>query len=151
VLALLDSTDTILIGRKLAVDYIPFWQDTLTRPDDPMHEVAQRIVRAKKLVFTSTLRESRWENTELVKGPLSEEVNRLKAQSGKDIVVYGGSSFVSSLIGEKLIDELHLFVNPVALGNGVPIFQQIEGVRQLKLMKSAVYPCGIALLQYEFK
>src|SRR5215813_9387659 len=57
---------------------------------------------------------------------------------------------VSALIGEKLIDELNLFVNPVALGNGVPIFQQIEGVRQLRLMNSPVYPCGIALLQYEF-
>ena len=80
---LLDSTDTILIGRKLAVDYIPFWQDTFTRPEDPMHEVAQRIVRAKKLVFTSTLLESRWENTELVKGPLSNEVNRLRRRAAK--------------------------------------------------------------------
>jgi hypothetical protein len=49
ILGLLDSTDTILIGRKLAVDYIPYWQDVNTKPDDPMYEAAQRIVRAKKL------------------------------------------------------------------------------------------------------
>src|SRR5688572_108592 len=59
VLELLDSTDTILIGRKLATDYIPYWQDVNTRPDDPMYEAAQGIVRSKKIVFTKTLEKSR--------------------------------------------------------------------------------------------
>ena len=94
VLGLLDSTDTILIGRKLAVDYIPYWQDVNTKPDDPMYEVAQRIVRAKKVVFTRTLDKSEWGNTELAKGNLADEINKLKNQGGKDIIVYGGSSFV---------------------------------------------------------
>ncbi len=47
VLDLRDSTDTILIGRKLAVDYIPYWQDVNTKPDHPMYGVAKRIVRAR--------------------------------------------------------------------------------------------------------
>ena len=114
ILGLLDSTDTILIGRKLAVDYIPYWQDVNTKPDDPMYEVAQRIVRAKKVVFTKTLDKSEWDNTELAKGDLVDEIKKLKNQSGKDMIVYGGSSFVSAIIKEGLIDEFHLFVNPVA-------------------------------------
>ena len=151
VLELLDSTDTILIGRKLAVDYIPYWQEVNTKPDDPMYDVAQRIVRAKKIVFTKTLDKSEWGNTELAKGDLADEIKKLKNQGGKDIIVYGGSSFVSAIIKEGLIDEFHLFVNPVALGHGGPIFDQLENFRQLKLKKSIVYNSGIVLLNYEPK
>src|SRR5687768_15827003 len=62
---LLDSIDTILIGRKLAIDYIPYWQDVFTQPAHPMIEFAKRIVAAKKIVFTHTLEKSEWENTAL--------------------------------------------------------------------------------------
>src|SRR3990172_12656579 len=103
VLDLLDSIDTIIIGRKLAIDYIPFWQRTFTRPDDPMYGFAQRIVGVKKIVFTKTLDKSEWNNTELAKGILVEEIKKLKNQSGKDMIVCGGSSFVSELIKEGLI------------------------------------------------
>jgi dihydrofolate reductase len=156
VLALSDSSDTILIGRKLAVDYIPYWQDTFTRHDDPMHEVAERIVAAKKVVFTKTMTPSHpqvssWNNTVLATGDLVDEVNKLKKQTGKDIIVYGGNSFVSALIKEELIDEFHLFINPVALGHGGPIFDGLTSYRQLQLKHSMVYPGGIVLLQYEPK
>jgi dihydrofolate reductase len=156
VLGLSDSTDTILIGRKLAVDYIPYWQDVNTKPDDPMYEVGQRIFRAKKVVFTKTLDNSDpmvkgWGNTDLATGDLVEEVKKLKNQNGKDIIVYGGSSFVSALIKEQLIDEFHLFLNPVALGHGGAIFDGLANYKQLKLKDSVVYPSGIVLLIYEPK
>ena len=151
VLGLLDTCDTIIIGRKLAVDYIPYWQDVFTKPDDQMYEVAKRIVDAKKVVFTKTLDKSQWANTELAKGNMTDEINKLKNQSGKDIIVYGGSSFVSALIKEGLIDEFHFFVNPVALGKGVPTFDQLENIHQLKLKKSISYDCGIVLLNYELR
>ena len=151
VIELIDTTDTIVVGRKLAVDYIPYWQDVVTKSDDPMYEVAKRIVSAKKILFTKTLDKSEWNNTELAKGNLADEIKKLKDQNGKDIIVYGGSSFVSALIKEGLIDELHLFVNPVVLGRGVPIFDQLENFHQLRLKKSIVYDCGIVLLNYEFK
>ncbi|SKA44022.1 RibD C-terminal domain-containing protein [Chitinophaga eiseniae] len=60
VLELADSCDTILIGRKLAVDYIPYWEGVYTRPDDPMYEVAQRIVPMQKVVFSKTTDQSSW-------------------------------------------------------------------------------------------
>lgn len=151
VLDLMDTADTILIGRKLAIDYIPYWQETNSKPDDPMIEVAKRIVRAKKIVFTKTLEQSMWDNTELAKGNLVDEINRLKNQNGKDIIVYGGSSFVSALIKDELIDEYHLFLNPVALGSGVPVFNSVNGFRQLKLKRTITYDSGIVLLNYESK
>ena len=156
VLALLDTSDTILIGRKLAIDYIPYWQDVNTKPDDPMHEVAQRICNARKVVFTKTLDESEpavlaWNRTELAKGDLVDEVKKLKNQEGKDLIVYGGSSFVSALIKEGLIDEFHLFINPVALGHGEPIFGGLTGYKNLEFKSSVVYDCGIVLLNYDLK
>lgn len=148
VLALFDTCDTILIGRKLAIDYIPYWADVFTRPDDPMHEVAQRIVAAQKIVFSKTLDRSAWENTIVAGGDLAAEVSKLKQQPGKDLIVYGGSSFVSALLKENLIDEYYFFVNPVALGQGDPIFGGLSGYRQLTLMNSIRYDSGIVLMHY---
>lgn len=78
-----------------------------------------------------------------------DEVNKLKTQKGKDIIVYGGTAFVSELIGAGLIDDIYLFFNPVALGKrGVPIFNKLDGFQQFKLKKSFTYNCGIVLLNY---
>jgi dihydrofolate reductase len=151
VVGLLDATDTILIGRKLAVDYIPHWQGVEKQPDDPFHGVAERICQARKVVFTKTLDRSEWQNTDLAKGDLVAEVKNLKAENGKDIVVYGGSSFVSALLKERLVDEFHFFVNPVALGKGVPVFGELESWQTLKLKKSVAYNSGLVLLNYELK
>jgi dihydrofolate reductase len=151
VIDLADSSDTIILGRKLAVDYIPFWDETVKNPDHEMYEMAKRIVAAKKIIFTKTLDKSVWANTELAKGNLRDEIMALKNQKGKDIMVYGGSGFVSALIKEGLIDEYHFFINPVVLGKGVPVFDQIESFRQLKLKKSITYNCGIVKLMYEPK
>ena len=149
VFELLDTSDTILIGRKLAVDYIPYWQNSLSKPDDQMYDAAKMIVSTKKVVFSKTLEKSLWDNTDLAKGDLKDEIAKLKNQSGKDIIVYGGSSFVSALIKEGLIDEFHFFVNPVALGKGVSAFDNLENLQQLRLKKSITYDCGIVLLVYE--
>ena len=146
-----DTVDTEVIGRKLAVDYIPYWLDTFTKPEDPMYEVAKRFVSKKKLVFTKTLEKSAWENTELAKGDLTVEINKLKNQNGKDIIVYGGSSFVSALIKEELIDEFHFFINPVALGAGWRIFDELKNWQQLKLRKSITCDSGIVILHYDIK
>jgi len=149
VIDLLDTSDTIIIGRKLAVDYIPFWQETVKNPDDQMYEFATRIVNTKKVVFTKTLDKSIWDNTELATGDLKDEINKLKSQNGEDLIVYGGSSFVSSLIEEGLIDEFHFFVNPIAIGKGVSAFGQLNRWQQLKLKNSTTCLSGLVILHYE--
>jgi dihydrofolate reductase len=149
VLDLAISCDTELVGRKLAVDYIPFWADTFTQPKSTMYEVAKIKAAQKKIVFTKTLEKSFWKNTELAKGDLIDEVNKLKNQSGRDIIVYGGSSFVSDLVKENLIDEFYLFVSPIVLGQGVPIFDKLNDWQKLKLVKAKTFECGIILLHYE--
>lgn len=149
VIDLLDSSDTIIIGRKLAVDYIPYWEDVNKNNADPMYEFATRIVNARKVVFTKTLEQSIWDKTELAKGNLSGEINKLKAQGGKDIIVYGGSSFVAALIKEGLIDEFHFFLNPIALGKGASAFEQLENWQPLKLKKTITCDSGLVILHYD--
>ena len=151
VLDLADSADTEIIGRKLAIDYIPYWFDVYTKPEDPMYEVAKIKAKQKKIVFTKTLDKSIWDNTELAKGDLKDEINKLKNQEGKDIIVYGGSSFVSSLIKEGLIDEFHFFVNPIAIGKGVSAFQELANWQELKLQKVITFNSGLVLLHYNKK
>jgi dihydrofolate reductase len=149
VLGLFDSSDTILIGRKLAVDYIPYWEGVNTNPEDPMHEVAKRIVAAKKIVFSKSLKESIWNNTEISNGDFIKKINELKNQDGKDLIVYGGTSFVAELVKAGLIDDYHIFINPVAIGKGESIFSSLDSFKNLKLKDSIAYPSGIVLHSYE--
>ena len=148
-MGIITSADTILLGRTLAEGYIPHWLSAVEDRDGPMIDLARRIVDARKVVFTTTLTASPWPGTTLATGDLATEVDALKRGPGKDLVVYGGSSLVSELIAGNLIDEYHLFVNPVALGRGVPIFARIAETMRLRLLRAVPYPSGIVLLTYE--
>jgi dihydrofolate reductase len=146
-----DSSDTIFLGRKMADGFIRHWTGMLSRPNDASYAFARKMVDTPKVVFTKTLEQSDpmvmgWYNTKLAKGKLEDEVNFHKNQDGKDIIVYGGATLVSGLIAENLIDELHLFVNPAAIGTGLKIFNQRT---KLKLQKSTQYECGINVSVYK--
>ncbi|RYC70912.1 dihydrofolate reductase family protein [Spirosoma sordidisoli] len=145
---LTDPVDCIVLGRKLAEGFIPYWASVAANPDNPDYEAGQKFTQTRKVVFSRTLSQSIWENTTVATGSLVDEIGRLKAQAGQDIIVYGGASFVSSLIREGLIDELHLLINPAAIGRGLPIFGEADGKRNLQLVKTVPFDCGIVLLQY---
>lgn len=147
VIDLTDSSDTILLGRKMTDGFVTHWTSVLDTPDSPEYSFAKKMVDTPKVVFTKTLQVSTWANTELAKGDLPAEIARLKNLPGKDIIVYGGAGFVSSLIENRLIDELHLFVNPTAIGNGLSVFTERT---PLKLRTSTAFECGIVVNQYEF-
>ena len=146
-----ESVDTILMGRKMVGEFIPYWTDMMNKPDDPMYEFAKKMIEIPKVVFTKTLNKSEWVNTELAKGDIKDEITKLKYQKGKDILVYGGASFDSSLIKEKLIDEFYLFVNPIMLGSGKTIFKDMKEIQKLTLIESKVFDYGLVLLHYEVK
>jgi dihydrofolate reductase len=107
------------------------------------------MIDIPKVVFTKTLNDSPWVNTSLAKGDITEEVDRLKSQKGKDIVAYGGAGFVSSLVKKDLIDDYYIFVNPTAVGNGLRIFDDINGYRRLKLVESTQFGFGIVVNHYQ--
>jgi dihydrofolate reductase len=135
-----EPVDCIVLGRKLAEGFIPHWAS------HPEQEGASKFNTTHKVVFTKTLEKSEWPDTVLAKGDLVEEINKLKAQDGQDIIAYGGATFVSALIKAGLIDEFHLFINPAAIGSGLQIF---DGRQNLKLKKSTAFACGMVVLCYE--
>ncbi len=144
---LTDSIDTILLGRKLAEGFIPYWTNSL-KSDSPA-EGADIFVQTPKIVFTKTLDECPWENTTLAKGDLQQEITSLKQRDGKDMMVYGGASFLTSLLEHQLIDELHLFINPIAIGKGLPIFHQLQQKQNYTLIQARSFDCGIVALTYQ--
>lgn len=148
---LTEPVDCIVLGRKLAEGFIPHWAGVAADPQNPEHAAGQKFAGTHKVVFTKTLEESGWANTVLAKGDLVDEITALKNQTGQDIIVYGGATFVSALIKHGLIDEYHLFVNPVAIGSGLPIFQALDSRLDLTLAKATSFACGIVVLQYEAK
>jgi dihydrofolate reductase len=107
------------------------------------------MVDTPKIVFSKALSESTWDNTEVNNGDLTTEINKIKSQDSKDIIMYGGAGFAASVIKAGLIDEFHLFVNPAAAGKGMAIFNTIDGARQLKLIKATPLQNGIVVLCYE--
>jgi dihydrofolate reductase len=147
--SLLDTSDTLLLGRKTADNIIKFWEDEAV--NNPTHPFAKKITDIPKVVFTKTLDKSKWNNTTLAKGNLAEEIAALKKQNGKDIIVFGGAGFVSSLIKEGLIDEYHLIINPTAMGSGMTIFNALEGVQKFTPTQSKLYPGGKTVLSFKPK
>jgi dihydrofolate reductase len=109
------------------------------------------MIETPKVVFTKTLKISKWANTVLATGDLTDEIMKLKSESGKDIIVYGGATFDFSLIEAGLIDEFHLLINPVAIGSGMAIFKDLKEVQKFTMIKSTPFDSGIVELHFEPK
>ena len=148
VLELTNSVDTIVMGKNLAIGFIPYWKNVASNADDPQYEFGKMMTDKPKVVFSKTLERSEWYNTTLAKD-IVEEITKLKDQQGKDIIAYGGAQFVSGLIKHDLIDEYHLFVNAVIIGSGMAIFKEVEK-KKLKLVKATTSrDTGIVILHYQ--
>ena len=146
---LTDSIDTILMGRKMTDGFCSHWESVAEDSDDPEYESGMKFVETPKIVFSRTVKELKWKNATVAKVKPADEVARLKNQDGKDLIVYGGANFVSSLVEEGLIDAYYLFVNPVALRSGLTIFGGIENQFKLSLVETKQFDCGITLLHYQ--
>jgi dihydrofolate reductase len=117
----------------------------VTQSESPEHAFTQKMVALPKVVFSKSIQHVEGKNVRVEGGELAGAVKKLKSQPGKDIVVYGGATFVPSLLEQDLIDELNLFVNPVAIGRGMRVFKE---KMPLKRVASTAYPCGIVVNSY---
>jgi dihydrofolate reductase len=146
VIELAESCDTILLGRKMTPDFIAHWENVVdNQPDSPEQLLAQLMVNMRKIVFSRTQTDIKGRNLEVENGDLAPAVQALKKQLGKDIIVYGGANFVSSLISLNLIDEYLIFICPAAIGKGLSIFKE---KKLLKLESSIAYNHGKVLHKY---
>jgi dihydrofolate reductase len=143
--ALTEPVDTIVLGRKLAEGFIPAWE---AGPPGEDQAAIDRMNNTPKVVITDSLTESPWKNTTVAGGDLSETINELKSRDGGDMIVYGGSALVSGLIACGLVDELHLFVNPNAIGDGLPVFANLDDNQQFRVVDVQPFDCGITAMVY---
>jgi dihydrofolate reductase len=142
---LIDSVDTILYGRVTYQMMAGYWPDA-------DGSFADRTNRLPKLVFSSTLDETpwgAWDNARPVREVLADEVAKLKSESGRDMVIYGSGSVVQALTRLGAIDEYRLVLNPVVLGSGRPLFDELRVRRDLRLTESVRWPSGCVALTYQ--
>jgi dihydrofolate reductase len=139
--------DTIVLGKNLAYNFIDTWEKRLN--DSSSNDgFTRKMVETPKIVFSKTLNKVTWKNTRLATGELSDEIIRLKKMKGRDIIAYGGVTFLSSLIQAGLVDEYNLFLNPVILGKGRSVFNNVADRFNLELVYSSHFDCGITALCY---
>ena len=103
---------------------------------------------ATKYVISRTMKKADWNNTIVINDNLAAEINKLKQQPGKDLVIFGSPGLAHSLMELDLIDEYQLTLNPVLLGSGKPVFEQIKNKTNLKLVKATPLKSGVLGLHY---
>ena len=156
-LDLLRSADTLLFGAVTFPMFEAYWPNVDRSPaSDPVQrEIAERVEGARKIAVSNTLTispNSPWADAEVVRQDRAfARIAELKAQAGKDMLIYGSSILFNSLLAQGLVDELHLLVGNVVLGAGVPTFQPGSNL-PFKLLGHRQLPnSDIAALHYELR
>jgi len=152
--------DTILFGRRTYEQFESFWpralDDSPTSPD-PHHAgrrspeiraMAVMLNEATKLVFSRTRKDLSWRNSRLLHEFDPHEIEALKRQPGKDIMIFGSGSIVSQLTQHCLIDEYRFVVGPILLGSGRQLISGVPTSRRLDLVEAKPYPSGTVMLRY---
>jgi len=141
------SIDTILFGRATYELMAGYWPTASPPAEDPV--IINFMNNSPKIVFTRSLAKPDWNNTRVVREFGKDEILKMKQGPGRDMVIYGSGSIVSTLTRMGLIDEYLLFVNPVVLGSGKPMFIGLQNKVDLKLLGTRTFQCGVVLLRYQ--
>ena len=139
-----DTTcDAMLLGRRTFEDFRAYWPQ---QTDDTTGITAQ-LNRVTKYVVSATMDDPGWENSVVLRGPLADEVSRLRAAPGADVVATGSVSLVRELISSGVVDEYRLFVHPAVADGGRRLFDG-SGAARLDLAESRRFASGVVLLRY---
>jgi dihydrofolate reductase len=130
-----------LMGRVAYQEMAGFWPTSDDEYAKPMNDIP-------KVVFSKTLTRADWPQSSIARGDLTEEVKALKRGSGKDLIAWGGAAFAQSLSALRLIDEYRLVLQPVALGDGLPLFAGLTAPLVLDLIEARAYADGAVLHVY---
>ncbi|MBC7959847.1 MAG: dihydrofolate reductase family protein [Vallitaleaceae bacterium] len=143
--------DTALYGRVTYEMMQNYWPNAGEQPNASKHdkEHSTWYNNVSKVVLSKTIRETGLHNTKIIGDQLSENINTIKQQEGKNILIFGSPRASQSLLKQGLIDEFWLFVNPIILGQGMPLFKGITDMTNLKLVESKTFDCGVIALHYE--
>jgi dihydrofolate reductase len=146
-----DKADTALYGRVTYEMMQSYWPNAGAQPNASKHdrEHSAWYNKVAKVVLSKTMNEKGLVNTKVIGDGLEENINAIKKQEGKDIIIFGSPAAAQSLLHLGLVDEFWLFVNPVLIGRGMPLFKGITQTVNLKLVASKTFECGVIALHYE--
>jgi len=147
---LVSKADTALFGRVTYHIMEDYWPTAANRPGATKHdrEHSSWLSLASKIVFSRTLKKVNWHYTRIVNGRVSEEIAELKKQPGKNLILFASPGLASTFMNLNLIDEYWFNVNPILLGEGIPLFKNPSEMRTLKLLDSKTYKQGVVNLHY---
>jgi dihydrofolate reductase len=150
-LELLGNADTILLGRLTYEAMARYWSVKPLEQNFPRQDLAIADVmnRHTKIVFSKTISRALWNNTKFAVRKTEEEIMHLKQKKGKDIILFGSGKLVSSIIESGLVDQYQLWIHPVALGNGKPLFKNLQNRMRFKLTRAEVFRSGVLAMRYE--
>ncbi len=145
------QTDTALYGRVTYQMMEAYWPTAAEQPNASKHDLehSRWYKTAHKIVLSKTLADKSQANTKIIRNNLNGELINLKQEVGSEILVFGSPSATHALMAEDLIDEYWIFLNPVLLGQGIPLFKNIRDRTKLKLVTSRTFASGVVCLHYE--
>lgn len=145
--------DTALYGRKTFEIMEGYWPTAGDKPNASRHDIehSKWYKKIHKVVLSRTMDPENHGDTTIIGNNLSDRINKIKQQEGPDIAVFGSPTATHSLIQENLIDGYWLFLNPIILGQGIPLFANIKNKVDLKLLNTHTFNCGVTELNYEVK
>jgi dihydrofolate reductase len=139
--------NTLLFGRVTYEMMAAFWPTE--QAEQVMPDVAAGMNKAKKIVFSKTLKKADWANTTIISNDIFEEVKKLKNTQKKDMTILGSGSIISQFAEKGLIDYYQIMIHPVVLSSGTPLLSNITINTDLKLKDSKIFKNGVVLLSYE--
>jgi len=127
-----------------------YWPNAGDEPGASKHDIEHSnwYNKAHKLILSKTMKGASLTNTTIISDSLSNEINEIKQGAGSEILVFGSPTATHSLIQQNLIDGYWLFVNPIILGQGIPLFTGIKDKIKLKLLNTHQFSCGVTELNY---
>lgn len=142
--------DTAMYGRVTYGMMEGYWPDAGTKPNASKHDVEHSAwySRIHKIVLSRTLAGSALPNTTIVSEGLRNRINEIKQQGEGEILMFGSPGATHALMDQDLVDGYWLFVNPVILGRGIPLFANIAGKTKLKLLGTSTFASGVTELNY---
>ncbi len=147
----LSQADTILLGRITYTAMAGFWPAQLRNLSLSREDIAfaGMMNSRRKVVFSNTLDKPLWNNTIIVRGDIPGEVRKLKEMAGTNIIIYGSGSLVSSLMRSNLVDEYSLWMHPVFLGNGKPMYKELNKVIPMDLLGTDSFGSGVVKMDFK--
>jgi dihydrofolate reductase len=138
----LKDADTLLLGRVTYEGFAQAWPTM-----EGTGEFGERMNSYPKYVVSTTLGAADWNNSTIIADDVPSEIKKLKSQPGRDILVYGSSQLVRTLIDNELVDEVRLWLHPLVLGRGAKLFPEGTSAK-LALLDTRVFDGGVVVLTY---